>query len=47
MSIHLFKNYFLIICYMPGIVLGEIKNNRNKVDIAIMFTIKIGEKENK
>ena len=32
---------------MPGIVLGEIKNNRNKVDIAIMFTIKVGEKENK
>lgn len=47
MSIHLFKNYFLIICYMPGVVLGEIKNNRNKVDITIVFTVKVEEKENK
>lgn len=32
---------------MPGIVLGEIKNNRNKADVTIVFTVKVGEKENK
>ena len=32
---------------MPGIVLGEKKNNRNQVDVTIVFTVKVGEKENK
>lgn len=32
---------------MPGVVLGETKNNRNKIDITIVFTVKVEEKENK